>query len=135
MVARSKDYYEKIYDKYCTMVYRICFMYLKNEHESYDAAHETFLKMMQKNIFFTEEEHEKAWLIITASNCCKDILRSVWRKRRVDFESVPQEGYEQKEFIKSDTVLNSVLKLPNKYKTLVLEMVEAVIVDGVEYSR
>jgi len=119
MIVDNRDYYEKIYEKYCSMVYRICFMYLKNEYEAYDATHETFLKMMKKNTSFIDEEHEKAWLIVTASNCSKDMLRSFWRRHRANLECVPEEGYEQKEFDNNETILKAVLNLPNKYKDLV----------------
>ncbi len=119
MVVHNRDYFERIYEKYCTMVYRICFMYLKNESEAYDTTHETFLKMIQKNMYFTSEEHEKAWLIVTASNCCKDSLRSFWRKHKIDLDCIPEGGYEQKDFNNNDTVLKAVLNLPGKYKTLV----------------
>ena len=119
MVVHNRDYFEKIYEKYCPMVYRICFMYLKNEHEAYDTTHDTFLKMIQKNLYFTDVEHEKAWLIVTASNCCKDVLKSFWRKHKIDLDCVPEGCYEQKEFSNNDTVLNAVLNLPYKYKALV----------------
>lgn len=119
MVMHNKDYFEMIYEKYNTMVYRICFMYMKNEHEAYDATHETFLKMLQKNKCFENEEHEKAWLIVTASNCCKDTLKSFWRKNKMDLDNVPEGLSEQKEFSRDDTILKAVLNLPNRYKTLI----------------
>ena len=67
-------------------------MYMKNEQEAYDTTQETFLKMMQKNKSFTNEEHEKAWLIVTATNCCKDALKSFWRKHKTELDHAPLAG-------------------------------------------
>lgn len=38
----------------------------------------------------------KAWLIVTASNCCKSQLRRCWRKKQVAFNAVVHDkGTEQ----------------------------------------
>ncbi|MEG0367181.1 MAG: sigma-70 family RNA polymerase sigma factor, partial [Coprobacillus sp.] len=60
-------------------------------------------------------EHEKAWFILTASNTCKDMLKHWWRKGIVleDNISTPLETFQ------IDTTLDTILKLPSRYKTVI----------------
>ncbi len=73
---------QELYEKYFDTVYRICFLYMKNETDSCDMVQETFLKLIQAQAQFETEEKAKAWLIVTASNTCKSSLRKAWKKKR-----------------------------------------------------
>ncbi len=66
----AKHLYEQFFD----MVYRICFLYMKQESDACDMAQETFLRLLKKKPQFDNEEKAGAWLIVTASNCCKTQL-------------------------------------------------------------
>ena len=106
----------KIYDRQFDTVYRVCFSFMKNVVDAEDMVQETFLKLILCEKQFESEEHEKAWLIVTASNTCKDELRR-W-KRRLENISVlfRQENVVQKE---DDKVLEWVMALPVKYKQVI----------------
>lgn len=108
----SCDRTSKALEKYSSMVYRICFMYLKNKEEAEDAFQDIFLRYYQVDKVFESEEYEKAWLCRVAFNRCKDILKS-FRFKVVSLESVQEPSYESKEV---GSVLDAVLKLPTKYK-------------------
>ena len=57
---------------------------------------ETFLRLLQGDFNYENEEKAKAWLIVTASNCCKSQLRRCWRKKQVAFDAVVHDkGTEQ----------------------------------------
>jgi len=71
---------EDIYNRHVDTVYRVCFMFMKNKQETEDAVQTTFLKLMNSNIAFKDEAHEKAWLIVTASNVCKKQLKALVQK-------------------------------------------------------
>lgn len=60
----------------------ICFLYMKQESDACDMAQETFLRLLKSKPQFDSEEKAKAWLIVTASNCCKTQLGKWWRSRR-----------------------------------------------------
>ena len=111
---RTDEEITRIYHRHVDMVYRICFSYMKNQTDTEDLVQETFLKLMTCKKQFESESHEKAWLIITASNACKDALRH-WsrRTRSIEEAELPAESAGEE-----DTgVLEAVLALPNKYKT------------------
>ncbi len=103
----------KLYQNYADMVYRICFSFLKNPADTEDAVQNTFLRLLQAAPDFQGAEHEKAWLIVTASNLCKDSLRHWWRKKE------PLETHEDQAPFPPpdiDATLQALLQLPEKYK-------------------
>ena len=122
MLEHTKREMLELYETYCDMVYRICFLHLKNENDAYDAVQETFLKLMQHKKKFKGEEHAKAWLITTASNHCKDVLKSAWRKKRIDAEEAILENMPDKEYLANkemeNAVLDALIQLPEDYKNI-----------------
>ena len=106
----------EIYDKYVDMVYKVCFMFLKNIQDTEDAVQTIFIKLMQSESIWKDDDHLKAWLIVTAQNHCKNLLRFWWRKKRVDIESIPEQSTTISD--QHDTILEQVLSLPPKYKTI-----------------
>ena len=69
-----------IYMRHVKTVYRVCFAYMKNKSDTEDAVEETFYRMIRKGPQFENEEHEKAWLIRTATNICLNMLNHWQRK-------------------------------------------------------
>ncbi|QAY68559.1 sigma-70 family RNA polymerase sigma factor [Paenibacillus protaetiae] len=106
---------DDIYKRNVENIYRICFMYLKNPADAEDAVQSTFLKLLKSDIAFADTEHEKAWLIVTARNHCKDVLKSWWRTRKAELPNLPEAGMDDS-FGHSGEVLERLLSLPDKYK-------------------
>lgn len=106
----------EIYERNKRTVYRVCFAYMKNAVDTEDAVQDTFFQIIKTGPVFESEEHEKAWLIRTATNICKNVLRHWWRRREniEDYQNL-----QSNEKIETDDVLNAVLGLPDKYKTVV----------------
>lgn len=106
----------EIYLRHSKTVYRVCFAYMKNQNDTEDAVEETFYRMITKAPEFSSEEHEKAWLIRTATNICLDILKSWQRKNENIDDYIHIEVYDN---TGTDEVLRAVTDLPEKYKTVV----------------
>ena len=106
--------FEDLYSRRADMVYRICYMHLKNRQDAEDTTQTVFLKYLRKPVSFRDLEHEKAWFIVTSRNCSRDVLRSFWRSRRVDINSVEDAPYWDN--ADSKEAMNSILSLPHKYK-------------------
>ena len=114
-LQQASDNFSEKYSVYSDMLFRICMVYLGNKEDAEEAMQESFLKLIYKSPQFTSEEHEKAWLIRVTTNVCKDMLRSVWRKRVIKLEEV--EGYYENP---SDMhIMEEILKLPAKYKAVI----------------
>lgn len=105
-----------IYKRHSKTVYRVCFAYMKNPADTEDAVQDTFFQLIKSGPFFESEEHEKAWLIRTATNICKNVLKHWWRRREniEDFHDL-----ESPEEMGTDDVFQAVMGLPDKYKTVV----------------
>ena len=105
-----------IYERHSQTVYRVCFAYMKNPMDTEDAVQETFYRLISKNPILESEEHEKAWLIRTATNICKDELKHWWRRHEnIDHHHELQ----SEETIHTDDVFQAVMELPDKYKTVI----------------
>lgn len=108
---------DQIFLRHAQTVYRVCYSFLRSTSDAEDATQATFMKLVEKPRTFQGEQHEKAWLIVCASNLCKDILKSAARTRVVALpEQEPADpGYAQP----IDETLDAVLRLPEKYKDVV----------------
>lgn len=119
--VRPTDGVQAIVRIYGNMLFRICYVILGNEADAEDAVQETMVKYMQKAPAFENSEHEKAWLITTARNQCRDMLR--FRLRH------PQINLEYLQGLSSDTydsgILEALMSLPEKFRiVLILYYVE-----------
>ena len=87
---RKREETEDIYRRNIDAVYRVCMLFFKGSRaDAEDAAQSTFLKLMKSPVRFENAAHEKSWLIVVASNICRDSLRSGWKTRvQLDEESL-----------------------------------------------
>ncbi|MGL4912320.1 MAG: RNA polymerase sigma factor [Romboutsia sp.] len=104
--------FEEVYNRHVDMVLKICVLYLKNIHDAEEATQETFIKLMKYKPKFENKEHEKNWLIKTASNICKNILKSSWFKKITCSDDLSHFYKDEKEY----DILQEILDLPYKYK-------------------
>ena len=104
-----------IYHRQVDTVYRICYSFMKSKADAEDMVQETFLRLLSTEKQFENERHERAWLIVTASNLCKDSLRKWWRKNEDIDDYRELVGEERQE----DAVLSYILALPVEYKDAV----------------
>lgn len=77
-----------LYRKHVGMVYQICLMLMKNVPDAEDATQTVFRKVMEYDKPFRDPEHEKAWLIVTARNECRDQLKHWWHRNRESEEAL-----------------------------------------------
>lgn len=90
-------------------------IYLGNKEDAEEAMQESFIKLMYKSPGFIDEQHEKAWLIRITTNVCKDMLRSIWRKRVVKMEEIENYCVHPSDI----DIMEDILKLPAKYKAVI----------------
>ena len=102
---------------YSDMIRRICLLHLKNHADTEDVFQEVFLKYVLRGAVFESVEHERAWLIRVTVNACKDLLKSLFRRKTVSLEVLSEEAAS----ISSEqhATLEAVLALPEKYKAVI----------------
>lgn len=106
---------EEIVHTYSNMLYRICIVMLGNDADAQDAVQDTFCRYLEQNKEFTDKEHEKAWLITVATNCCRDMQRFRLRHPKVNLEKITA-SYDAPDY---NEVLVELIKLPSSVKSAV----------------
>lgn len=81
---------EAVIDRYSNMLYKICFLILKNEQDTKDVLQETFLTYYTKKPSFNDEEHRKAWLIKVSQNKCREFLRFHKKHAAVSLDEIEE---------------------------------------------
>ena len=104
----------EIYERNIDTIFRVCYSFMKNKPEAEDMTQETFLRLIASGKTFENQRHEKAWLIVTASNLCKDQLKRSYR-REEELEAHWDLAGEESGF--ENPVLEAILALPVNYKT------------------
>ena len=107
---------EYFVNAYADTILRLSYAYLKNTADAQDICQTVFVKLLTAPREFESREHEKAWILRTAANACKDLLRSPWRKRTCGLETCAGCKAEP---LAGDSVLAAVNSLPPRYRTVI----------------
>ena len=99
--------------QYSNMILRISYQYLKQTYDAEDICQTVFLKYLTKAPQFENEQHEKAWIIRTAINACKDHLKSSYFRRTVALDDAAQIAAPA---VQGTWLLDAMKKLPEKYR-------------------
>lgn len=107
----SADKFETVYDTYGKAVYRLAMVYLGRHADAEDVTQEVFFRFLYRAPAFTDESHQKRWLLRVTANLCRDQLRGFWRRRVTELEdTLPAAAPEERE------ALSAVARLPEKYR-------------------
>jgi len=107
----------RIFKTHAQTVYRVCYSFMGSAADAEDATQATFMKLVDHPRSFESEQHEKAWLIVCASNLCRDMLKSAGRTR---VTAMPErEVADPRQADPIDATLDAVMRLPERYKDVV----------------
>lgn len=106
------------YDKHCARVYRVCMSFVRDPDTAADLMQDTFMRWLECKSPPEGEQHETAWLVMTAGNLCRDHLR---RQKRIHHEDISQahDIAAQDNSRRDSELLEAVRRLPEKYRTAV----------------
>ena len=109
--------FDRMYDVYGALIYKIAVVYLKNRADAEDVVQNVFVKLFCKAPDFLSAAEEKAWIIKVTVNCCKNEKKSFW-KRKVDLtddklDDIPDFTDEDR------AVMDEVFSLPPNYRTVI----------------
>ena len=105
-----------VYERHKNTLYRICYAYMKNPADTEDAVETAFYRLISTGPRFQNEAHEKAWLIRTAVNICKNELKA-WRRKTENIEDHKELGGAGD--VEKDSGICAVLGLPEEKQTVV----------------
>ena len=82
--------FREFYDRQVKRVYRLAMVLMGNISDAEDVTQTVFLKAWEKKPDFRDADHEIAWILTTTRNQCKDIHKSLYRRKRADLENAPE---------------------------------------------
>lgn len=100
-------------ETYSDMILRISYSYLKQTCDAEDICQTVFLKILTKNIRFDTPQHEKAYIIRTTVNTCKDHLKSGLFRKTVPLDDAKMIAAPQ---VPDFPILEALKALPDKYR-------------------
>lgn len=103
-------------DKYKDMIFRVAVNYLGSAFDADDVVQDVLLRLYTYDKPFAGDVHLKNWLIRVTINVCKNILRSPWRKNRVNLDELVGVAAPQSE--QQLDLLCAVMSLKEKYRTV-----------------
>ncbi len=112
------EYIRRVLETYSASIIRLCYTYVNDQSDAEDIAQEVFLELIKRGEEFTDPEYEKAWLLRTAVNKCKNVLRSGRIRKTVPLEEQYAENDKDLESVGSP-VFKAVMDLPEKYRTVI----------------
>lgn len=108
----TQELFLDTYEKYKNTVYSVIFNYVRNVDDTADLQQEVFIKLLNSDTEYEDDEHIKAWLIRVSANMSKNHLRS---KKYISDTPLPEDiPYDQKE--ENIDLIKKVLELPEKYR-------------------
>lgn len=99
---------ERLVRTYADLILRLSYTYLKSTHDAEDICQNVLIKLLQGGRAFESAEHERAWVVRTTANACKDVLRSGRRRTSVALDAAAEAP--------DDDVLDAVMALPQAYR-------------------
>ena len=115
MLIITSDNFSQYYREHIQTVYRIVLGIIRIPEEAEDIAADCFTAMINK-AEFNDENHLKAWLIITAEHKALNVAKSARMKRTVPLDSLPERSAEP--CGRKQELREMVLGLPDKLKTV-----------------
>ena len=95
---------------YADTILRLSYTYLHSTADAEDICQTVLLRAMTQAPAFSNPEHERAWIIRTTINACKDLLRSAVRRTTVALEAA---GEPEAPEPPDTTVIDAVSRLPH----------------------
>ena len=98
-------------------VFAAAYSLLKNRADAEDVVQDVFLRYYTDEKQFASVAHIRAWLLRTAINRAKDLLRAARRQRELPLEDVPAE--QELPDDESGALFRAVTALPEPYRIVI----------------
>jgi RNA polymerase sigma-70 factor (ECF subfamily) len=99
----------RLVNTYSDMILRLSYSYLGSTADAEDICQTVLLRLMTKAPDFSDPDHERAWIIRTTANACRDLLKSSARRTTVSLDAA---GEPEAPAVPDGTVADAVARLP-----------------------
>lgn len=120
----ERNRYVSAVRKYGNTIFRVAYQYCKSRADAEDIVQNTFMKLLQSENAFEDEEYLKRWLIRVAINDAKNTSISFWKRKvfsindamSVQFDDCADCHLQNEEHT---ALYEVVMRLPAKYRIVV----------------
>ena len=113
MILMDEFQARRLVNLYADMILRISYQYLKQTCDAEDICQTVFLRYITNEMTFDSIEHERAWIIRTTINACKDHLKSAWFRRTAALDDAAQIAAPE---VPDTWLLDAMKGLPEKHR-------------------
>lgn len=110
----NQEKYQRLAAQYLDTIYRVALNGCKNHADAEDVVQNTFMKLLQKEDNFTDEEHVRKWLIRVTINECNSLWRSPWKKHTSSLDELTSEPSFSS--LEKSALYYAIRELPTKYR-------------------
>ena len=82
--------FQQMVERYSLTLYRLAYSFCQNRQDAEDAVQEAFVRYLSTKKTFRDDDHLLNWLMLVTANQCRDLLRSAWRRKRQDLDTLPE---------------------------------------------
>lgn len=104
---------ERLVQTYADLILRLSYTYLRSTQDAEDICQNVLIKLLGGTHSFQNSQHERAWIIRTTANACKDLLKSGYRRTTAPLEAAAQTPAPD---LPDSSVLEAVMELPENYR-------------------
>ncbi|QJW90125.1 RNA polymerase sigma factor [Spirosoma taeanense] len=115
--TQQNDYFETLYNRYVSKVYRRCLSLTKDTAQAEDYTHDIFLRVYGNLVNFKERSAFSTWLYSISYNYCMDQLRYANRNITVSLDQ-SEEDYAYPESTDSEQVEGRLQHLAEVMNTI-----------------
>lgn len=120
---RKYRYQKKLYDKYASLLYAICFRYFKNADDANDALQEGFIKIYEKIGAYRGEGSFEGWIKRVQVNICLMQIRKNKRTYALEDEVIDENYTEEEQEdnfngIEPQVLFRMIKELSDGYRTV-----------------
>ena len=120
----ERDRYVSAVRTYGNTIFRVAYQYCKSRADAEDIVQNTFLKLLQSENVFDDEEYLKRWLIRVAINDAKNTSLSFWKRKVFSINDALSEAVDKREAYplvneEHAALYEAVMRLPAKYRIVV----------------
>ena len=105
-------------ERWSDTILRVAYTWTGNLQDAQDVCQTVLLKLLTQPERFPDPERRRAFVLRVTINCCKDLKKSAWARRRVSLDAAAEAAVTMPEPGESP-VLEAVLALPEKYRQVV----------------
>lgn len=117
-ITYTRQEAEALVERWADTVLRVAYTWTGNLQDAQDVCQTVLLKLLTHPERFPDPDRQRFWVLRVAVNCCKDLKKSAWARKRVSLDAAADAAVTMPEAGESP-VLEAVLELPEKYRRVI----------------